>query len=414
MDIMVEELDGGLWVAATEGGRLDGLEVDPSAEEVRWGAVYWAKVTRIDKALDAAFVDLDGKNEGILFNADVRFINKKTGEIFKGGSEASGKKIKNGQMVAVQAKSGFLRHEDDFDFAREDKNTKVSMDITLPGRFLIYAPFMEKNEVSSRIRKKELRAQMMKMMKAFEPLKGLILRASSEDTQMDILLREAKLLQSSWEALEPHLTGDKPRLILQGPDSFQRTIGDQAGRNIDRIEIVTMDRYKQIEQWCELFGPDLVPRIVPVELEDPDAELALFDHRGILGDIEDLFQVYGLLASGGSIIIQQTSALTSIDINRGGDDRSVMEINLEASAEIARQIRLRNIGGIILIDFLKFSKKADQTKLLKALEPIFDTDPCTVQIHGMTALGLVELTRKRRTPPLSERLDNVESLNHGT
>ena len=410
---MVEELDGGLWVAATEGGRLDGLEVDPSAEEVRWGAVYWARVSRIDKALDATFVDLDGKNEGILFNADVRIFNKKTGEIYKGGSESIGKKIKNGDMIAVQAKSGYLRHETDFDFAREDKNTKVSMDITLHGRFLIYAPFMDKNEVSSRSRNKDLSAHMIKMMKEFETLKGLSLRSASEDKQMDILLREAKLLQSSWDAIQPHFTGDKPKLILQGADSFQRTIGDQAGRNIERIEIVTMDRYKQIEEWCELFGPDLVPKIVPVELEDPNAELALFEHRGILGDIEDLFQDYGLLTSGGSIIIQQTSALTAIDVNRGGDDRSAMEINLEAAAEIARQIRLRNIGGIILIDFLKFTKKTEQTKLIKALEPIFDTDPCTVQIHGMTALGLLELTRKRRTPPLRERLDNVESLNTG-
>ena len=410
---MVEELDGGLWVAATQGGRLEGLEVDPSAEQIRWGALYWAKVTRIDKAMDAAFLSLDGTNEGILYNADVRILNKKTGDIIKGGAEAIGKHLKTGQMVAVQAKSGFLRHEDDFDFAREDKNTKVSMDITFPGRFLIYAPFMDGNQVSSRIRDKALRTQMMKMMKTFEPLKGLILRASSEDTQMDMLLREAKILQGIWENVQPHLTGDKPQLIMAGPDSFQRTIGDQAGRNIERIEIVTMDRFKQIEQWCEAFGPDLVPKIVPVELEDPTEELALFDHRGILGDIEDLFQEYGLLTGGGSIIIQKTSALTAIDVNRGGDDRPAMDINLEAAIEIARQIRLRNIGGIVLIDFLKFTKKSEQQRLLKALEPIFDTDPCTVQIHGITALGLLEMTRKRRTPPLSERLDTIESLNTG-
>lgn len=134
---------------------------------------------------------------------------------------------------------------------------------------------------------------------------------------------------------------------MEGPDAFQRTIGDQAGNNIERIEIVTMDRFQQIEDWCQIFGPDLMPKIYPIELDDPDSELALFDHRGLLGDIEDLFQEYGLLLSGGSIIIQETAALTAIDVNRGGDDRPIMDVNLEAAEEIARQIRLRNIGVII-------------------------------------------------------------------
>ncbi len=409
---MVEELDGGLWVAATEGGKLQGLEVDPPGEAVRWGSIYWAKVTRIEKSMDAVFVSLDGTNEGILYNADVRIVGK-NGEVTKGGDVSIAKLLQPGQMIAVQAKSGYLRHEADFEFIREDKTPKVSMDVTLPGRFLIYAPMMNENQVSSRIRNKKLRDQMMSMMAAFEPLKGLILRASSEDTQMDILLREAKILQSMWEKIQPTLSGDKPKLILEGSDSFQRTIGDQAGSNIERIEIVTMDRYKQIEEWCEIFGPDLVPKIYPVELEDADSDLALFDHRGLLGDIEDLFQEYGLLPNGGSIIIQNAAALTAIDVNRGGDTRPVVEVNIEAAIEIARQIRLRNAGGIILIDFLKFPKKADQVEFTKRLEEIFDTDPCTVQIHGMTALGLLEITRKRRTPPLAERLDNVESLNAG-
>jgi Rne/Rng family ribonuclease len=407
---MVEELDGGLWVAATQGGRLYGLEVDPGKEDVRWGAIYWAKVIRIDKAMDAAFVQLDENNEGLLHNADVRLFDK-GGNVIKGGEQAIGKMLKPGQMIPVQAKSGYLRHDYDFEFIREDKAPKVSMDITLAGRFLVYAPFLDGNQVSSRIREKKLREQLMSMMKGFEPLKGIILRASSEDTQMDILLREAKILQGMWEKLQPRFTGEQPGLLVEGADALVRTIGDQAGSNIERIEIVTMDRFAQIEKWCEIFGPDLVPKITPVELEDPQAELALFDHRGLLGDIEDLFQEYALLRSGGSLIIQETAALTAIDVNRGGDDRSAMEINVEAADEIARQIRLRNIGGIIMIDFLKLPKKEDQRTFLKALEPIFDTDPCTVQIHGLTALGLLEITRKRRTPPLSERLDNVESLN---
>lgn len=406
----MEELDGGLWVAAVDKGQLQGLEVDPGREEVRWGSIYWAKVTRIDKAMDAAFVSLDGDNEGLLHNADVR-VRDASGKIIKGGNVAIGKLLQPGQMIAVQAKSGFLKNEDDFEFAREDKNAKVSMDITIPGRFLILAPFAQGNEVSSRVRDKKLREQMMEMLKLFAGTNGIILRSAAADTQTDILIRESRILQSIWERLQPYFIGTEPNLIMDGPDAFERTVSDHADKLIDRLEIVTMDRYQEIEEWCEVFAPDLVTKIRPVELEDPDAELALFDFRGLLGDIEDLFQDYGLLLHGGSIIIEETSALTAIDVNRGGDTRPVMEVNLEAATEIARQIRLRNIGGIILIDFLKFNQKGDQGKFLKLLEAIFNSDPCTVQIHGMTSMGLAEISRKRRTPPLSERLDNVDSFN---
>lgn len=408
MDILIEEMKGGLWVAATENGRLQGLEIDPPGEDIRWGSVYRGKVARIDKSLDAAFIDLGGGREGILHNADIRL--EKDGKIIKGGQEAIGKSLRTGQSVIVQAKSGAARREGDFDFMRENKTAKLSMDITLPGRFLIYAPMSRQNEVSSRIRDRKLREQLIAMMNGFKPLRGLILRASSEDTQSDILLREAKILHKSWADMAPRLKGGEPALLLAGPDALARTIGDQAASNIERIEIATMDHFKKAEEWCALFGPDLMPRIQPVALEDAGDDLALFEARGIVGDIEDLFQEYGLLRGGGSIVIQKTAALTAIDVNRGADDRPAFDVNAEAAEEIARQIRLRNIGGIILIDFLKFSKKADQTRFLKRLDTVFCTDPCTVQIHGLTALGLLEITRRRRTPALEERLDSLDSF----
>ncbi len=412
MEIIVEQLDGGLWVAATDGGRLQGLEVDPGREEVRWGSIYLAKVKRIDKSMDAAFIELTGGHEGLLNNSDVRIENK-DGTIKKGGAESIAKLLTPGQMILVQAKSGYLRHEKEFEFVREDKTTKVSMDITLPGRFLIYAPFMEENQISSRIHGKKLRDQMMEMMNSFSPIRGLILRSSSEDTQSGILLREAKILQGIWEKMKPQFTGSSPILIYEGPDAFERTISDQAGATIDRIETASVDLSGPITEWCQMFAPDLEPKIRTTEVEDPQAELVLFDYLGLLGDIEDLFQEYGLLRSGGSIIIQETASLTAIDVNRGGDDRSAFDINIEAAQEIARQVRLRNIGGIIIIDFLKLPKTSDRTAFLKGLQPIFDTDPCTIQIHGLTALGLLEITRKRRTPPLSERLDMIDALSTG-
>jgi ribonuclease G len=397
-------------VAAVSGHRLEGLEVDPVRENVRFGSIYWGRVTRIDKAMDAAYVSLDGENTGILNNADVRIMGP-DGTLIKGGDKEIGKLIQPGQMIAVQAKSGQLPQDDsvdmDIELVSESKSPRVSMDITLQGRYLIFSPIMPDNQVSSRITDKTLRKQLLKMLNSIELIKGCILRASAADMQTDILIREAKILGAIWSQLQPHFAGDETGLIMEGPDAIQRTISDNAGKIIERIEITTMDHYQYVEEWCELFAPDLVTKIQPVELHNPNDELALFDERDIIGQVEELFQPYALLSRGGNIIIQETAALIAIDVNRGADDRSHLEINLEATNEIARQIRLRNLGGIIVVDFLKLKTKPEQKTLLDALKLALESDPCTVQIHGLTALGLVELTRKKRTPTLHERFDSA-------
>lgn len=375
-------------------------------ENVRFGSIYWGRVTRIDKAMDAAYVSLDGENTGILHNADVRIVNK-DGSITKGGDKDIGKLIQPGQMIAVQAKSGQLPQDVDMEIPSETKSPRMSMDITLQGRYLIFSPIMPDNRVSSRITDKALRKQLLKMLNSIDQIKGCILRASAADMQTDILIREAKILGAIWSQLQPHFAGDETGLIMEGPDAIQRTISDHAGKTIERLEITTMDHYQYVEEWCELFAPDLVTKVHPVELHNPNDELALFDERDIIGQVEDLFQPYALLSRGGNIIIQETAALTAIDINRGADDRANLEINLEATGEIARQLRLRNLGGIVIVDFLKLQNKQDQKILLDAVKLASETDPCTVQVHGMTSLGLVELTRKKRTPTLHERFDSA-------
>lgn len=373
---------------------------------MRWGSIYWAKVTHIDKTLDAVFVDLDGENSGFLTNADVRILQK-DGSYKKGGDVAIGKILRTGQMIAVQAKSGYLPRLDSTDLTFEDKSVRVSMDLTISGRHLILAPMMVKNRISSRITDKKQRKAMMKMLSSVENINGCILRASAANVQTDILMREGTILKDMWGKIQDFLSGDEVGLIMEGPNAVQRSIGDNAHRTISSIEITTMDKYQEVEEWCEIFAPDLVTKISPVELPNQSVELGLFDLRDILDQIEYLFQPYVILKNTGNIIIQETAALTAIDVNRGGDTRDRLSVNLEAAKQIGRQLRLRNLGGIIIIDFLKMSNKKDKEALLSALKDIAADDPCTVQLHGLTSLGLVELTRKRRTPALQERFDSA-------
>lgn len=406
LDILVEEVEGSLWVAALHSGRLTGLEIDPAYEEVRWGSIYRGKIKGIDAALDAAFVDLDGTNTGILYNSDVRWKDKK-GKIHKGGEKSIGKTFKSGDTVIVQAKSAYIPKTNDPYVKSESKTAQLSMDITLQGRYLIFCAMMDANRISMRIGDKKLRRQLQKMMDEMADIQGCILRAAAAGTQTDMLVREGKILKGAWEEMHQHFTGDAPALIMAGPDAIQRSLSDQATEQIDRIEIVTMDHYNYAENWCTVFAPDLVTKIDPVELEDATDDLALFHYRDIMGQIEDLAHEYALLPGGANIIIQETAALTAIDVNKGGDKRSHLAVNIEAAQEIARQIRLRNIGGIVVIDFLKFQNKKEENKLLEALKAAISHDPCTVQIHGRTPLGLIELTRKRRTAPLKDRMEGV-------
>ncbi|MBI4030082.1 MAG: ribonuclease E/G [Proteobacteria bacterium] len=409
LDVLIDELEGSLWVASVESGRLEGLDVDPAAEQVRWGSIYWAKVARIDAAQDAAYVNLDGDNIGILYNADVR-IEEKDGKYKKGGDIAIGKAIQPGQMIAVQAKSGYLPRAPEEDRA-EDKNPRVSMNVVLSGRYLIHTPTEPDNRVSQRIRDKKLRRQLMKMLEQLGNYHGCILRAAAAGVQTDVLLREAKVLRLTWDQVKLHFKGDDPSLIMLGPDAVQRTMSDHAGKPVDRIELTTMEHFEHAEEWCEVFAPDLMTKIQPVELKNPNEELGLFDLHDIAGQIDELFQPYTILENGGAIIIQETAALIAIDVNRGADERSNLAINLQAAEEIARHLRLRNMGGAVVIDFLRMKSKEEYKKLEDAMERFFiEKDPCTVQIHGITKLGFMELTRQRRTPSLLERYRSVVSV----
>ncbi len=404
MDVLIEEFEGSLLSAALQNGLLQGFEVDPAEEQVRWGSVYYAKVKTLDPALDAAYLDLDGDNTGIIYNQDIR-IKKKDGTIVKGGEKSISKTLNPGDMIAVQAKTAYLPKEHDSDMPRESKIPQMSMDITMPGRYLIYCPTLERSRISTRIRDKTVRKQIRAMLDEMKESQGFIVRVSALGTQTDLLVRESKILKSAWQEMESFFTGDSAQLIMLGPDAIQRTLSDNADKRIERIEVVTMDHYTAVEEWCSVFAPDLVTKIEPVELNDASDDLSLYYERDIIGQIESLFDSYVLLGSGANIIIQKTAALTAIDVNKGGDKRGHLATNMDAAQEIARQLRLRNIGGIIVVDFLKFQNKKEEGEVIAALEKAVLQDPCTIEIHGKTALGLVEITRKRRTPPLDERFE---------
>ncbi len=398
MDVLIEDLDGSLWcVAKDKKNRIQNLEIDPYTEIIRWGSIYMAKIIRIDASQNAAFVDLGHGFEGILYLKDVRLDGKPSPK-----GKKIGQVLTAGQMIMVQVKTPHNPTGQDEETIEAGKLSRLSMDIALQGRYVIYTPFSDENRISKRITDKDLRKNLKAMLKDVKGLEGCILRSSAANCQTDMLTRECKILKAIWDSLLEYDGEAEPTLLMLGPNAMQRTLADLAGGRIQSISVATMDIFEETEEWCDLFAPDLMTKIEPRAAENTRTGMGLFEIHDLIGQFEGLLKPYILLRSGGSVIIEPTTAMTVIDVNSGAD-KNTMNANLEAAKEIARQLRIRNIGGIIMADFINM-KKVDEKKIVEALEKAFVEDPCTTKCHGVTELGIFEISRQRRTPTLEEKL----------
>lgn len=403
MDILIEDLGGSLWSAAIDKkNKVQHLEIDPYAEIIRWGSLYMGKVGRIDKSQDAAYIDLGYGFEGILYLKDVRL----DGACAPKG-KSIGQVLSPGQMIMVQVKTPFNPSGDE-ESLEPTKSSRVSMDIALQGRYLIYTPFAKENRISKRISNTNLRKNIKSMLKSVDDISGCILRASAANCQTDILVNEGKILKAIWDNLIEYDGENEPTLLMMGPNAVQRTIGDLAGQKIDSIAVSTMDIFSETEEWCDLFAPDLMTKIEPRGAENTRSGMGLFEVHDLIGQFEGLLKPYVILPSGGAIIIEETASMTVVDVNSGAD-KNPMNTNLEAAREIARQLRIRNIGGIIMVDFVNMKSKSQTNSVLKELEKAFIDDSCTAKCHGVTELGVFEISRQRRTPTLAEKLVMFEA-----
>ena len=404
LDIIVDERQGALWAAAVDQKRkLFALECDTPGEEIRWGSIFLGQIKTIDRKLDACWVNLGGDLMGLMPRKEWPDPNKDPS---------------TGDLLIVQAKTGVTQSQvpaEEQDLMRkvniEPKVTRLSTDITLPGRYLIYAVKEADNRLSRRIRDQTVRRQMLHMMNELkDDLSGCILRASAESIQTDILKKEGLYLQSLWNKLQKQAEGQNTaHELMKGPNAIERILSDMACCTVETIEVAIMEHLNKAEDWCGKFAPDLMTKIEPVQIDNATEDFALFHHYDLEEQIEDLLQPYVLLPDGGNMILQETAALLAVDINRGGDQvNSNLELNRLAAKEIGRQLRLRNLGGIVIVDFLKGKSKADEGIIIAAIEDSVAADACTVQIHGLTALGLMELTRQRRLPTLRDRIRGVK------
>ena len=284
------------------------------------------------------------------------------------------------------------------------KGPRVTAQISLPGRFLVYMPYASKVGVSRKIESREQRQRLREMVSGLLPKEagGVIVRTVAEGITEEHFRREIDSLIALWKKINRKKTFVRAPALVQRETSLTRgIIRDLFSSKVDALHVDSKELYHEIEQYLQQVDPELLQRVHMAQEQAP-----LFEKFDIENEIRDLFKARCELPTGGSIIIQPTEALVSIDVNTGrytgkkDPEKTILRTNLEAAREIARQIRLRDIGGIIVCDFIDMETRANRDRVLQELRGHLGRDRARTRAYAVSELGLIEMTRQRVRPSL--------------
>ena len=285
------------------------------------------------------------------------------------------------------------------------KGCRVTAQISLPGRFLVYMPYASKVGVSRKIESREQRAKLREMVSKLLPKDtgGVIVRTVAEGVTEEHFRREIDSLMALWKKInrKKSFVRRAPALLQRETSLTRGIIRDLFSAKVDALHVDMKELYNEIEQYLQQIDPDLMSRVHLYTDATP-----LFDKFDIESEIRDLFKARVELPTGGSLVIQPTEALISIDVNTGrytgkkDPEKTILRTNLEAAREIARQIRLRDIGGIIVCDFIDMETRSNREKVLQELRTHLGRDRARTKALAVSELGLVEMTRQRVRPSL--------------
>ncbi|UFJ39046.1 Rne/Rng family ribonuclease [Brevibacillus humidisoli] len=397
--IVIGRTGGQTRIAILEEGKLVELMIE-SLDQALLGNVYRARVADVVAGMQAAFVDIGIDQNAYLYIDDISL--EQIGEERK--EQANPKPgirqlVQRGAQLLVQvSKEGI-----------GSKAPRVTTKISLPGRTLVYLPHGGQVAVSRRIRDERVKERLVNMIGALlGDGEGAILRTTAADASEQQIATELSALRQTWmEALERTKDVKPPHLVHQAADVVLRTVRDQCTVDVDEVVVEDASTYRRIKQDLSAFSPELTDRIRLYQGKQP-----LFQALGIDVELDKALRRQVWLKNGGFIVLDQTEAMTVIDVNTGKFtgksaqqlEETVTAANLEAASEIARQIRLRDIAGIIIIDFIDMKAEANRARVLEHLQQQLANDRTSTYVCGFTRLGLLEMTRKRVRPSLGEAL----------
>ena len=416
-------------VCLIEDGSLGELTVERKTDRSPVGNIYVGKVTRVLPGMQAAFVDVGLDRAAFLHVEDLLPREGKEDDLTKAEKKKNAKKgstkksrkrqtrkrvsretpirdvIREGQELVVQVSKGPI----------STKGARVTSHISMPGRYVVYMPTVESIGVSKRIGGERERKRLKEVVESIKPpTGGVLVRTLGQGLTKKKLKADIGYLVRCWETTQENIEAKGkrrrpkvPRLVYEEPDIVLRTARDQFSDDIDEIVIDDPNEFVRLKEFLAAFLPERADHVRLYEGAEP-----LFDEYGVEDEIARALARKVPLPSGGHLIIDQAEALTAIDVNTGrftgkGKDvaETIFQTNLEAGAEIAHQLRFRNIGGLIVLDFIDMEKAGHRDKVYKSFLKELKKDKAKTSAERISDLGLVEMTRKRTRESLGRTLN---------
>ncbi len=381
-------------VAVVENGATQDIHIERSASRGIVSNIYAGRISRVLPGMQAAFVDIGAARNAFLHVSDII-----------GGADAGERiadHLREGQAVTVQVTKDPLG----------SKGARVTAQLSVASRYLVYMPQTQHVGVSQRIDDAGERARLQEVLanaleaEEMDEAGGFILRTAAEAAGPAEIAQDLRFLKRLWAAVSRRAAAARePQLLYEDLPLHLRTVRDLARAGVERIRIDSRENYEALKGFCGEYMPEVADL-----LECYSGERPLFDIHGIEEDIQRALSRKVALKSGGYLVMDQTEAMTTIDVNTGSfvgrrnHEETVFKTNLEAATTLARQLRLRNLGGIIIVDFIDMRDPEHRRQVHRTLEKAMARDPARNKITGVSELGLVEMTRKRTRESLEQLL----------
>jgi len=386
-------------VALVEGGAAQEIHVQRTARHGLVGNIYKGEVKRVLPGMQAAFVEIGLERTAFLHVADM--VNGESA----GALPAVERLLHEGQEVLVQVLKDPLG----------SKGARLTTLLSIPSRYLVLMPHDKRLGVSVKIEDEGERARLKALLETLVPQVapqflegscGVIARTAAEGADEAALRQDLLFLTRLWQAVQAQAQQARPGQLVHGdlPLSM-RVLRDLLSPSVERVRIDNAEEARRVQQFAQVFVPEAAARIEAYVNPAP-----IFDLYGVEDELNRALERKVELKSGGHLIIDQTEAMTTIDVNTGGFtghrnlEETILKTNLDAAAAIARQLRLRNLGGIIIIDFIDMKSEEHRAQVLRTLEREVARDPARTRIYPFSELGLVQMTRKRTRESLGHIL----------
>ncbi len=399
-------------VALLEDGVLEEYEIEREGDVNIVGSIFKGRIKNIEQGLKAMFVDIGMEKNAFLhfWDAIPAALDNGLEEIHRQGrskkkgrpKKITSKDIPNlypvGSELVIQVSKGPIGN----------KGPRVTTNVSLPGRYLVLTPFADQFGISRKIEDPQERTRLRRIMQqmAVPEGMGIIMRTVAIGKRARHFIRDLAMLLEQWEEVEEIRDNTPaPVRIFEEPKLIERTARDLLTEEIDQVVCDNQETTEEIKQIAEKISRRAKRQVHHLQTQQP-----LFDQLGVQKQIDEAFHRQVWLPCGGYIVIDETEALISIDVNTGRNrgsrnvDKMILETNVEAAYETARQLRLRNVGGLVVIDFIDMRHRRDQQAVYRAMKDRLRRDRAKTQVLQISAVGLMEMTRQRLNESLRETL----------